>query len=572
MTLPLDPLDPQSLDILSNDRDVLHDLFVYLDYVRERTIKRTTRGNEISRSDQVRLTKLLGIDQPAKDKWLFMRPGWLTFIDNLALNLGLVSYDTKGEYRGQSSQEPSFIDNVIDIGEAQLRKFIELSPAEQEIKILDALNLTVKLSSYSNNQFNEFFYFGPLGRLDVFDGWGSGTGIVPALKFSDVRLTLLSLLVQCPAGRWFSTQSLIAYLKENHPHFLIPKSLPLIDKWGHAVGRYDNFRESKLQAYEKETILPNDPDAFERVEGRYVERFFEYIPLIMRFVDLAYQTQEYTGLTPSRGVLAGFRINERFLRLMSREKAQPKVTIQPNFDVVIESDYFPARLIQQVAALGEHISSPSSGHGAYLGIYQLKKAYVASAMALQPDLEVIPLLKQISGRDLPANVQIELEEWAGHADQFVLYDGFGLLESTQIPAEVEKLTAEKITPGLYLMRSPEKVYATLETQGCVPLRVRHSPNGFTLIAESVVSVFPQETSAIQEPEQARRVKVSRVVTVSFQFPDEESFNATQKKLAEVRCPFQSAPKERIITIQQQEQTRFNEALAHMSGNFLIEVE
>ena len=109
-----------------------------------------------------------------------------------------------------------------------------------------------------------------------------------------------------------------------------------------------------------------------------MERFLEGIPLIMRFVEVAYDTAPYKGLLPMRGMLKAFRVNQRFLRLLSDQENQPRLTVQPNFDVVIESDFYPARMVQQVAALGEEVSSPNSGHSAYVGIFQLKKTLVAA--------------------------------------------------------------------------------------------------------------------------------------------------------------------------------------------------
>ena len=68
------------------------------------------------------------------------------------------------------------------------------------------------------------------------------------------------------------------------------------------------------------------------------------------------------------------------------------------------------------------------------------------------------------------------------------------------------------------------------------------------------------------------MKITRLVTVSYQFPDHESFDATQKMLAELRCPFQSDSKAYIISLKQKDQARFDEALARMAGEFVIEVE
>lgn len=566
------PLDPKPLRIFSNDRDLLQDLFIYLEYVGEHSVKRMTRTNEIPKPDSIKIAKLLGDPELVK---LAQDSGgalWIDFIDNLALQLQLVRYDTKGEYRGYSSSEPSFVDNYIVVSEAHLRKFLELPPAAQEKRLLDTLIHLKAKNDYSEYSNNEFYQISVLGGLDPFNSRGSALGLMPTLKFPAIRLFLLDVLKNCPAGQWFSTESLIAYLKINHPFFLIPKNIPKADRWGKIGGRYDNFYEGKNHWDSEKTVQPDEPDAFERVEGRYVERFLENIPLTMRFVDVAYNPAPYTGLLPSRGQLKAFRVNERFLRLMSGEESAPKVTVQPNFDIVIESDFYPAGVVRQVAALGERVSNPNSGHGAYVDIYQLKKAAVAAAQVHQPDLNVIALLKRLSGRDLPPNVQIELEEWAGHADQFTLYESFSLLEMAELPLQAEKFIGERISPTLNLMRSPDAVFAMLETLGHVPLRMRHPGGEFTRMAESADSVFPKESAEITAPKTARPVKVSRVVTVSYQFPDAESFDIIQKTLAELRCPFQTDSKTRIVSIQQKDQGRFDEAMKKLQDTFAFEIE
>lgn len=568
----LERSDPKPLEILVNERDILRDLFVYLDYFGSRSVKRMTRSNEIPRSDLTRLAKMLDIALPEKEEWVYGRPDWISFIDKLALGLGLVSYDTKGEYRGQSSQEPSFNDNYILVNEPRLRMFYDLTPVEQENKILDALNRAKTSNRFDNNQFNEFFHSGPIGVLDTFERWGSGTGLMPLLNFHEIRVFLLKWLSAYPCGQWFSTQSLIADLKARQPYFLIPQNFPKADRWKNPIGRYDNFRETGLQGSNSATVPPDAVDAFERVEGRYIERFLEYIPLIMRFVDLAYDPHEYSGLRPTMGVLKAFRINERFRRLMQNETAQPKVTVQPNFDIVVAADFYPAKLVREVAAYSEQVSSPTGGHGAYVGIFQLNKSSVASAMVRQPDLDVIARLKEMTGGELPPNVQVELEEWSGHADQFILYENFGLLETSSLPAEAVSLVAERISPGLSLVRSPGDVFAVLEQAGCVPLPIRHAGQRLTLLPRSAASIFPREPDVPLAPKQARPVRVNRVVTVRYQFPDEESFAAMQKMLVELRCPFMTDIKARAITIQQPDQSKFDQAAVKIAGEYMLEVE
>jgi len=570
MTLALEPVDVKALEIVSNERDVLRDLFTYLNYVGERSIKRMTRTNQIPHADLVRMAKLLGIDPPEKNGWMYAQPYWIDFIDELALNLHAVSYDLQGEFRSVSSMEPSFIENYIDINKTGLKKFLELSPAKQEQRILDCLNQAPAPGRYDRNSINEFFHFGPCSRLDRFSSWGMNTGVMPTLKFPEIRTFLLNVLKQCPPGQWLSVPALIAYLKTNHPYFLIPQHLPKANKSGDSIGRYENFHEGNQTAYTPESIPPDAPDAFERVEGRYVERFLEHIPLIMRFVDLAYTPQKYTGAPPSLGQLKAFRLNERFLRLLDGAQNHPKVTVQPNFDVVVESDFYPAQIIGQLGTLGAQVSSPASGHGAYLGVIQLKKSSVAAALVQQPGLDVIDLLKTLSGRDLPPNVQTELDEWAGHAEQFVLYEGFGLLETDDLPPEAAAAVVERITPSIYLVRQPQYVHKVLEAKERAPLRLSHMLE-LSQVPEAAVSVFPKQFPA-SEPEKAKVVKVSRVVMLNYLFADDDAFEATQKMLAELRCPFQPDARARSLTIQQKDQARFEEALVRLADKFTIEVE
>ena len=571
--MDLTTLDPKNLTIFGNDRDILRDLFTYLDYVGEHDVKRMTRSNEIPKADSVRIAKLLGDPELVQMAQETGGTQWVDFLDDLALRLQLVSYDLEGEYRGYTSSETSFIENYIIINQSQLQIFGALSPAKQEQSILKTLIHASSRQKYDNTSQIEFYNTGQLGILDPFSTRGAGTGIMPTLKFPEIRQFLLTVLKNCSTNQWVSTESLIAYLKINHPYFLIPQKLPIPgDKWETITSRYGNFYEGK-DRYSTDKPIPDDaPDAFERVEGRYVERFLEGIPLTMRFVEVAYDLDPYQGLLPKRGMLKGFRINERFQLLLSDQESTPKITVQPNFDVVIESDFYPASVIRQVAALGEQVSSPNSGHGAYVGIFLLKKAAVAAAQVKDPQLDVIKLLKDISQHELPANVKVELDEWAGHADQFTLYEGFALLEVADAPSETNKFITERISPTLNLARSPEKVFSTLETLGHVPVRIQHPDGKFAPITQSAQSVFPKESLRLNAPKTARPVKVSRAVIISYQFPDDEAFVSIKKMLAELRCPFQSDPVTRVVSIQQKEQAKFTEAIQILASDFLIEIE
>lgn len=556
--MQLQTLDPKDLTIFANERDILRDLYIYLDYIEQRGIKRMTRSNEIPKSDAIKIAKLLGDSELVKIAQESGGTAWGNLLDQLAHQLALIDYDTKGTYIGYSSSAPTFTDNYVTINKVGLKKFNALTPAAQEKKILENLLLHTA---------RELEYYGVLSTLASLRTYDTH---LDQVKFRAVRQFLLDLLKKCAPDVWYSTAALVAYLKTNHPYFLLPENLPAKNRWGSPMTRYKGIRETYDYSNEDE-ILEDAGNAFERVEGRYVERFLENIPLILRFVEVAYDPNvenNQLGLDQ----LKAFRVTARFLRLMSGKESTPKVTVQPNFEVVVESDFYPVGVIQKIGALGEQMSSPNSGHGAYIGIFQLKKAAVAAAQVKNPDLDVIALLKNLSGRDLPSNVQIELDEWAGHADQFTLYEGFALLESVNEVPEADEFTVERISPSLRLVRNSGQLFSMLEALGCVPLRVWHQTGELALIAETAVSLFPKESAADTAPLPARPVKVRRVVTVSYQFPDAEAFESIQKMLAELHCPFHVDSATRTVSLQQKEQDKFDEAVQHLQDSYAIEIE
>jgi hypothetical protein len=564
--------NPSELDIYRNERDILRDLFIYMEYVSQRSVKRMTRTNQIPRADITRLAKLMDIDPPEEDDWMYARPFWINFIDSLARSLNLVSYETNGEYRGYSSSGPTFTENYILVKQSELDKFLNLSPVDQEKIILAGITIAKTNSRMENSLHNEFYDYGPLGILDAFDRWGSGQGPVTMIDFSSVREFLLNVLFQFEAGQWYKVDSIVAFLKAEFPHYLLPKELPKKDRWGRPLERYENFMEKPVDQTRRVSISANDPNAFERVEGRYVERFLEYLPLLMRFVELGYSREPYKGDLPSLGVLKAFKITERFHRMFSDEEPVPKVTVQPNFDVIVESEFFPYKIVRQLAAMGELVSTSNSTPGVYVGIFQLKKNLVAAVQAKQSDLDVSGLLKDLSGRDLPPNVQIELDEWVGHADQFTLYEGFALLETAAFPAELKKYVSEIISPALTLVSDPAIVFSVLETHGHVPIWTDHDEMAFSLLPEVATSLFPRYTPVLLEPQKARQVTLARAIVVSYRFPDKETFDLVCKDLAEQRCPFHTEPAQLSLSILSTDQPRFEQSLQRLNHLFEFEID
>ena len=152
---------------------------------------------------------------------------------------------------------------------------------------------------------------GVLGRLEGFNHWGSALGVMPTLDFPPVRRFLLGLLAECPSNQWLSTAALVEHLKKHHRYFLIPAKPRFKHERDAGSGRYGNFHESKEAWGYEIDIYERDPDGFERVEGRYVERFLEGIPLVLRYVDVAYARKPARAIYPSLGCLKAFRVSDR---------------------------------------------------------------------------------------------------------------------------------------------------------------------------------------------------------------------------------------------------------------------
>lgn len=441
--LEIEEINATDLDVFVNPSDLRQDIHTLVDYARSHEIKRGHRTNLIPRGHQERLAKLMSDPGSAGQMDEEGSSPWLAHVDAVCLALEFIQYDAEGIYAGYSSAEPSFPDNYIKLNEQRHAQFLRLPLAAQEEEILD-LHLGDKVLAG-----NEFFSRGPLSRLDQFDSWGSATGVAPTLPFARVRRHLLDLLARCPSGVWLSTASLVEHLRRNDPWFLIPKEIPAAARdSGPGKGRYGNFIERKRGDWaDRKTIPNNDPDGFAKVEGRYVERFLEGVPLLLGYVEAAYRKRKReTDLEPSRGLLPAFRVTERLRRVMRQEVPAPKVTVLPDFEVHVESLFFPAQTETQLRPLSDLVSR------GIVTVFKLSKAKVAATLAAHPQEKPIDRLEALCARPLPDNVKQELNDWAGHSEKFVLYEGFGLLEGRREAAGADAFVVEAISPDLALVR------------------------------------------------------------------------------------------------------------------------
>jgi len=565
--LHLEPFDVRNCDVMVNSYDIRRDLHIYIDYVRNREVKRAYRSNELPKADSKRILKLMGHIEDLEVINQNLGSAWLDYVDELALELGWVDYDTEGVYVGYSSHSPSFPDNYVKFRQERYEQFLAKSPREQELHLLDAMiHMGAKGSrKYDYYDINEFYTQSVLGRLDSFSTRGSATGIMPSLDFPKIRRFLFDLLVRCGDGVWCSTASLIAYLKANHPYFLIPKKTRP-DRWGKKATRYGNFHEGKeLYGYSKDPIPDDAPDGFERVEGRYVERFLEGIPLTLGYVDVAYAKQRRGGY-PSRGMLLAFRVNPRFLHLMEGEFAAPRVTVQPNFEIHVEAEFYPVRVLNQLLPFTKMLTMDR------VIMLKLDRQRAAAALAEDDSLDPIATLQRLTARPLPQNVRIELEEWMGHADVFTLYSGFALWEGRK-QARMAGFTVEEISPSLRIVRSPDKLFDHLERAEWAPLCIAHGKNALTLLPAAAKTLFPkQDRRRTAKRKAKKRITLQRETHTTLHLPGVEVLDRLSVLLVEQRCLFTSDKHSLTITYAQRYEDQVKAAIKALRQDYTVRIE
>jgi len=572
-TAPTGPItlasaDVSLLEVAQSPRDLRRDLHVFVEYVRGRSIKRSTRGNHLPRADAARLGKLLNDPEPAEDGPYEGRMRWLHFVDHFAHRLGLVEYDTTGVYAGYSSSEKSYPDNYMTVSESAYTRFLNLSLAEQERRLVELLTEEYRPDEYSP-PVSEFFSPSVVGRLDSFSAWGSATGVMATLEFAPIRRFLLEILTHCVPDTWLSTAALVAYLKAEHPYFM---STPgqFVDRWGQPSPRFTCFHESVGNRYSEGKDIPDDaPDAFERVEGRYVERFLEGAPLLLGYVDVAYGEDPNPNRFPSRGVLQAFRVKTRLVRNLRGQIAEPTVMVQPNLEIYVQAEVYPARVLAQLTPLADVVASD------VVTILRLRREKVAAALVQNERLNVLRILENLSGRDLPQNVARELQEWTEHSSKFMLYVNYALWESAPGDGDVppaDTQVAEEIAPGLRLVSSAARLFAELEQAAQMPLWIKHGDDAFARLPEGAQTIFRRQ-AAIQPdaPIEKPLCEVKREAQITLHFPAEEVWERVRKALVAARCSIAADKALRTITYMRRYEPQVTAVFAALASEYRLRI-
>jgi hypothetical protein len=554
-------IDITDLDVFINFYNLRRDIHLFVDYVKSRDVKRAYRSNLLSKADYKRLAKLMSVPDAFGEIEMRDRSSWVDFIDELTLKLRFVTYDTKGKYIGYTSSYPSFPDNYIKFNLEKYNTFLNQPLQIQEKQIFDIMT-----NDYSESN-NEFFKRSLFGKLRPFSYVGCATGVVPTLNFAKIRSFLFTLLKECESGQWYSTSSLVDYLKKEHTFFLIPEKPNSKYKWEKIDNRYVNFVETKKEWGQGPTISDRDSDGFERVEGRYVERFLENIPLILGYVDVAYSKKIAKKSYPTAfNTLKAFRINERFHHFMEGTISSPKITVQPNFEVHIESEFYPVQIISHLLPLADIVSED------IITVMKLNKNKVAAQLVEDENLNVLDLMTKLSDNPLPQNIVIELQEWTGHAEKFILYEGLGLFEGDKNLAVADSFTVENISPGLRIIQSPEKLYTKLVNEELIPLLITHSDKSLTAVPDKVRTHFPHKSQKSKKSKLKKALNLTRKTMITLLFQEETVLNEFSKALLDAHCPVEVNSRDLTLTYSKIYEEQFNEVMKNMNKEYTIKFE
>ena len=538
--------------------DLFYDVHTYMQYVATHEIKRSYRTNELPKTDMKRLLGLVSVSDKKSQEQFIDSEHWVDFIDDVAYQLKWVNYSKNGVYAGYSSYQESFPDNYIRMDGAKYQEYLSHSLQEQMHLLLDGL------IRYYGDANNEAMHGSVMGYLDDFPHRGYATGVIPFLRFDQTRLFLLSFLSKLEPNIWYTTSSLIQYLKYNHPYFLIPKE----PQYKHKAdkGRYCNFYENKKNEYGELEINPNDADAFERVEGRYIERFLEYIPFVMGFIDVAYDFKHVSPILPQRDTLKAFKINPRMAAFYSQQIAEPKITVQPNFEVSVESEIYPAKIMGELSQIGKLTTYDTVSQ------VKLEKSKVISKIAGAPDYDVLAWLRQLSSKPLPQNVEIDLKEWMNQGDALVLYEQAHLLECDFPYDFISEHAIEVINKNLAIVASKNNLMPHLEKECSVPIEITHKDDEFNCLPSFYKTVFPKVGKEIKKAIERKKITLTREIMVKINFPSLKEINLIKNDLLLRHCVFDIDEGSYSILIAKSDEPVLKEVLKSISHEYQITIK
>jgi hypothetical protein len=540
---------------LSGQLNLRRDIYLFVDFVRREGLRRTHRGNEIPKGPAQKLAGILTWPDEADAVKKDGHGLWSDKVSRIARDLGLVSFEVKGIYAGYSSQSESFPENDITVDEKRFAAWLADDPMKKERAILDALLRTTE---------SEFFHHATLWEGKRFGFRGCAIGPASRVDLAAVRKGLLDILADLPAGVWLPIGGLIERVRRQAPTLVLHPGLrqPEPERWMPYGERkqkkttpkledlYTNFRESTVRDRwgEKNQLSESTPDIFSRVEGRYIQFFLEEIPWLCGFVDLALPPERRAkpdDPVPALESIRAFRITPRLRQVVRGDPgiSPARVTVLPNFDIVVEAPSYPDRELDALATFCLRIKEDGPTHLLRLD----RKTVVSLAATRKNPPRILETLERLTHAPPPANVAAEIRDWLGHADKLVVYEDCALIElrgphdlGAAVRSELGALFADECSPTFLLARKPGRAISVLEQRARVPLAVTHRADRFASCSGPLGAGAepPQPELPAERPKPKKRVRMNVTDLVGYRCDDPDLLATIRASLkGSVACHF-----------------------------------
>ena len=255
---------------------------------------------------------------------------------------------------------------------------------------------------------------------------------------------------------------------------------------------------------------------------------------------------------------------------MNRKIGNPRVIVQPNFEVHVEADLYPVGVITKLLRIANIVTEDVSV------VMKLDRKKVASLLTEEPGFDVIRFLMEMTGEELPQNISTELGEWVTHAEKFILYDGFGLLECDEKLKLPDGFFQSSITPSIMIMRSPDTLFSRLEESQLVPIMVKHHMGSLAPIPSGARSVFLKKghpvDAGVESPKERKPVILAREVQVSLHFPSSTILKKFAREFKKAGCPVEVNESSNTILYGIDREQEVKKVMEAMSSVYRITIE
>ena len=278
-------------------------------------------------------------------------------------------------------------------------------------------------------------------------------------------------------------------------------------------------------------------------------------------MDVAY-TDEKDTVFPSINKLQAFRVTDRGACALNQAIKEADITLLPNYEIHIDSLFYPARRLNRLMGLCDVVHEDTHT------VLKLAKNKVIKQHAADTGLNVIDLFKELGIRAIAENVRKELAAWAGHADNFVVYHGFGLLEGKMDKEAAGRFAAVSIAADTHIVREPQKLFKHLELVQKVPTFVKHSDRAFKSLGDTIQSKFSGKKRANKKgSRKKRRFTLKRTVHLILEFPDKAMFEAFTHALLDKGQALDTNKQARTVSYSQKDETIIKDVLDSLKKNF-----